>query len=240
MRECRTKHRNSRGGSRRPLDASGSEAQYPHVSDGRGVAARITALCLDDDGRLREDAYLAIAVRGGLLVDLALAGRLEQIEDSIQLDTAAVGWPPADAALAELGSLDGESLDWWLASSRLGPIEVATALVRDQTWDQVGRHGLARRRCFTERDLEPGLRDLALLEGSLAPDTAADAAVLAIVNASGVPDLHDPVPSQEAQLVDAGSVRWVCEMVTDYLRTARAAERAVWGATPSQVPPPAG
>jgi hypothetical protein len=66
---------------------------------------RVTALCLDDDGRLREDAYLAIAVRGGLLVDLALAGRLEQIEDSIQLDTAAVRWPPADAALAERGSL---------------------------------------------------------------------------------------------------------------------------------------
>ena len=201
------------------------------------MAARITALCLDDDGRLRRDTYLAIAVRGGLLVDLALAGRLEQTQDSIELDPAPVGWGPADAALAELDALDGRSLDWWLGHSHLGPADVAAAQVHEGIWDEEEGHGLARRRRFTERILEPGLRDLALLEGSRIPDGVEDAAMLAIIDASGIPELRDPEPTPETLLAAAGPVRWVCELVTAYVHTARATEQAVRSATAGQLPP---
>lgn len=212
------------------LDVTCSGAHHPEVSGGHGVAARITALCLDDDGRIRGDTYLAIAVRAGLLVDLALAERLEQTEDSVELDSTPVAWLPADAALAELHALDGRSLDWWLGHSHLGPADVAVALVQDGIWDETDGHGLARRRRFTERNLEPGLRDLALLEGSLTPNSVQDAAVVAIIDASGVPDLRDPVPTVETLLAGAGPVRWVCELVIAYVNSVRAMERAAGSA----------
>ena len=206
-----------------------------------GVAARLTALCLDDDGGLRWDAALAIAVRGGLLVDLALAGRLEQTEDSIELDTAPIGWPPADLTLAELDSLDGRSLDWWLWHSHLGPDDVAAALVQDGIWDEVGRSSWPRRRRFTERDPEPGLRDLALLEGSGTPETVEDAAVVSIIDASGVPGLRDPVPPNPELLARTGPVGWVCELVIAYIGTRRAAGRTGGnaGSGGPSTPPPA-
>lgn len=209
------------------------------MTGGHAVAARIAALCLDDDGALRWDAYLAIAVRGGLLVDLALAGRLEQTDDSIELDSAPIGWPPADRALTELGSLDGQSLDWWLWHSDVGPEDVAAALVQDGLWEEVGRQGLPRRQRFTERDPEPGLRDLALLEGSEAPESVEDAAVLSLVDASGVPDLRDPVATDPDVLAATGTVGWVCELVIAYLGERRAAERAVGNAGPGGLIPPA-
>lgn len=190
------------------------------------MAARIAALCLDDDGVLRWDAYLAIAVRGGLLVDLALAGRLEQTEDSIELTSTPVGWRPADSALEELNSLDGQSLDWWLWQSELGPDDVATALVLDGIWEEAGRQARPRRRRFTERDPEPGLQDLALLEGARAPETPEDVAVLSLIDASGVPDLRDPVATDARVLAGAGSVGWVCELVVANIADRRSAERA--------------
>jgi hypothetical protein len=221
------------------LDAARRGAHDPLVTGGQGVAARIAAFSLDDDGLLRWDAYLAIAVRGGLLVDLALAGRLAQTEDSIELDSAPIGWPPADRALAELESLDGQSLDWWLGHSHLDPDDVATALVQDGVWDEAGRRGRPRRPLFTERDPEPGLRDIALLGGTRAAETVEDAAVLSIIDASGVPDLRDPVPTDTDLLARTGPVSWVCELVIAYIGDTRAAERAVGSASSSElsIPP---
>jgi hypothetical protein len=196
------------------------------VTGGEGVAARIAALCLDDDGVLRWDVYLGIAVRGGLLVDLALAGRLDQTEDSIELDAAPIGWPPADRALEELDSLDGQSLDWWLWHSALGPEDVADALVEDGVWREVGRQAWPRKRAFSERDPGPGLRDIELLEGGSAVESVEDAAVLSLIDASGIPDLRDPVPANADVLARAGSVGWVCELVIELIGRRRAS--SVW------------
>ena len=191
------------------------------------MAARVAAMCLDDDGLLRWDAYLAIAVRGGLLVDLALAGRLEQTDDSIELESAPIGWAPADRALAELDSLDGRSLDWWLRHSELGPDDVAAALVQDGLWEETGRQGLPRRQRFTERDPGPGLRDIDMLEGSRAPESVEDAALLSLIDASGVPDLRDPASTNPVVLAATGPVGWVCELVIAHIGERRAAERAL-------------
>jgi hypothetical protein len=212
------------------------------VTGARRVAARVTALCLDDVGRLRADRHLATAVRGGLLVDLALSGRLELTEEDVVLDRTPLGWGPADRALADLGALDGRSLDWWLAHSRLGPADVAAALVDDGSWEPVGRHGRPLRPRFAERDPAPGLHDLAVLGGECPPETVEEAAVLCLVDASGVPHLREPGTTAEDVLARTGQVRWVCEVVADHIRGARAAEGAAVRSATSGPPwmPPVG
>ena len=73
-----------------------------------GVAVRTSALCLSADGSLGTFSLWDDAARGALLLDLALAGRLESLEDSIVVDAEPTGFPPADALLAA-GSQTGLS-----------------------------------------------------------------------------------------------------------------------------------
>lgn len=54
---------------------------------------RIAALCLDGEDRLSNRLVCSTAVRAGLLVDLALAGRLEETAASIALDDSPTGVP---------------------------------------------------------------------------------------------------------------------------------------------------
>src|SRR3954469_16375795 len=116
------------------LDALGGEGHHPRVSGTVQVAARVMGLCLDRHGHLVDNDYLAMAVRGGLLVDLALAQRLTQADDSVELELTPTGWPPADRALDEL---EGRSLDWWLEHSAVRLADVATALVAEGTWTRL-------------------------------------------------------------------------------------------------------
>jgi hypothetical protein len=57
-----------------------------------GVAVRVSALCLDSRGRLADRLLCGTAVRAGLLLDLALAGRLESEDDSIVVDGTPTGF----------------------------------------------------------------------------------------------------------------------------------------------------
>ena len=52
----------------------------------QGVAVRLSALCLTDAGKLRRYDIWDVAVRGALLVDLALAGRVTQEAESVVVD----------------------------------------------------------------------------------------------------------------------------------------------------------
>ena len=54
------------------------------------VSMRLAALALDR-GRLTDDLVTALAVRGTLLVDLALRGRVRETEDAVEFDDR----PPA-------------------------------------------------------------------------------------------------------------------------------------------------
>ena len=208
------------------MDAAAAAEQHPPVTDTERVATRIAGLCLDRAGHLPDNAYLAMAVRGGLLIDLALAGRLAQTEDSIDVDSALVGWAPADRALAELRALDGQSLDWWLEHSELGLADLARAQVEDRAWEQLPPHARLLRPRYAERNTGQRTHDLALLTQSQAPSTVEDAAVVSIAAAAGPPSRRSPQRIEEL-LARTGPVRWVCELVIDDISSARDTGTAV-------------
>ena len=64
------------------------------------VSMRLAALALDR-GRLTDDLVTALAVRGTLLVDLALRGRAPDTEEGVEFDDPPTRCPPADPLLAE-------------------------------------------------------------------------------------------------------------------------------------------
>lgn len=194
----------------------------------RSVSERIAALGLDSAGHLPDNIYLSMAVRGGVLVDVALAGRLAQTEDSIELDATPLGRPIPDRALAELDVLDGRSLDWWLEHSHLDLADVAGELVAAGSWARLRPSGLRLRPRFEDHGRSRE-RDQALIGGAEVPADAADAAVVAVATAvhlGGPPrvTLADVLPRTEP-------VRWVVELVTDFLDEARARGIAVSSAS---------
>jgi hypothetical protein len=205
------------------------------VTPTAGVAARVAGLALDDDGGLPDDAYAAVAVRGGLLVDLALAHRLDQDDDSIELDPTPTGRAAADRALDELGALDGRTLDWWLQHSHLGLDDLAAALVADGTWAPLPARPLHRRPRFEVRDTATVERDRALLDRSepVADPGAdpSDAAVVAIAVAAGLRGGQAGAAGPEDRLRRTGPVEWVCRVVVDLLTRARIDGRAVSSAS---------
>jgi hypothetical protein len=190
----------------------------------RSVAERIAALCLDSSGHLPDNVYPGMAVRGALLVDLAVAGRLAQTEDSIELDATPLGRPVPDRALAELDVLDGRSLDWWLEHSHLGVAEVAADQVAGGSWVRLRASGLRPRPRFEDHGSSRA-RDLALIGGGELPQHPEDAAVVSI---AAVVHLGGPPALPAAELLPLTEpVRWVVELVTDFLVEARARNIAV-------------
>jgi hypothetical protein len=206
------------------LDSRTGGAQHPGVS----VAERIAVLCLDDKGHLPDNVYLAMAVRGAVLVDLAVAGRLAQTEDSIELDATPLGRPVPDRALAELDVLDGRSLDWWLEHSHLGLPEVADEQVLAGSWVRLRPSGLRLRPRFEEH-AGSRTRDLALIEGDGGIDGQEDAAVVLVATAVHLGGR--PGSTRADVLPRTGSVRWVVELVVDFLDETRARGIAVSSAS---------
>lgn len=198
------------------------------MTTSRSLSERIAALCLDSTGHLPDNVYPAMALRGAVLVDLALAGRLTQTEDSIGVDPTPLGRQVPDRALAELDALDGRSLDWWLEHSHLGLPDMAADQVAGGSWVQLRPSGLRRRQRFADQG---GSRehDLALIAGAELPENAQDAALICIataVHVGGPPrvTVDDVLPLTEP-------VRWAVELVTDFIAAARAQGIAVSSAS---------
>ena len=104
-----------------------------------GVAVRVAALCLDSGGRLAGRVLCGDAVRGGLLLDLALAQRVESTDDSVVVDPTPTGFGPADRLLAAIAVEPERSLDGWLAEKRLRLRDVADAAVTSGRWAAAAR-----------------------------------------------------------------------------------------------------
>lgn len=204
------------------------------------VAERIAGLALDGSGHLARSAYLDMAGRGGVLVDLARMGRLGQTEDSIELDATPTGWPPADRALTELAaSAEGQSLDGWLQASHLGVADLAGVLLRGGSWFPLPRHGWHVTPRYAVRDEAQRARDVALLAGTGSPGSADDAAVVCIAVAAGLAGRASAAAIDEP-LAATGDLRWVCRLVVDFLGWARttgaavssASQTALWSGIP--------
>jgi hypothetical protein len=185
-----------------------------------GVAARTASLCLGGDGRLSPLLLCGTAVRGALLLDLALAGRVESTEDSIVVDPTPTGFAPADRLLAAVAVEPERSLDAWMDERRLGLRDVAAANVASGRWARrPGPFGFGSR----YRDLRPEEtgRDLPL-----------DACVLAVAAAAGLRGRGVSVPGHRSEelLAATGPVRWLAEAVVDHVLLAALRFRSQAGA----------
>jgi hypothetical protein len=203
-----------------------------------GVAVRIAALCLDMRGRASEKVICGDAVRGGLLLDLGLAGRVESADDSVVVDSTPTGFEPADRLLAAITVEPERSLDGWLGETRIGLRDVADAAVASGRWAQRrGPWGLGRR--YTDLRPDETVDDLRRRSGAGALDLApADACVAAVASASGLLDREFWLPERpdDALLLATGSVGWLVAAVVDHLDHASARYRAQAGALQASGP----
>jgi Golgi phosphoprotein 3 (GPP34) len=189
-----------------------------------GVAVRFSSLCLDAQGRLRDYAIWDTGARGALLVDLALAARLVQTEDSVTVDERPTGFPPADRLLAAIAVEPERDLDWWLDHGGVGVPDLAEANVAAGRWT-VGRRLLARR--YAETDPATAAADRVLDPRRPDPDwTRETAAVMAVALATGALE-PPPDPPDETLLALTASVRWIVEAVVDHLTWAHARNRTL-------------
>jgi hypothetical protein len=198
------------------------------------VAIRVAALCLDGKGRLSARPLCSTAVRAGLLVDLALLGRLQERYDSILLDNTPTGFAPADGFLASVTAEPGRSLDDWLEQDRPSLDDMANEAVRVGRWSS--RHGLHLKPRYTDswtartaadRDGHDG-HDGHDVETSSARSLA-DVAVTAIALCTGLlpaapggnGDWAAAEPPSRELLEAAGEIRWLVEATTAHLFWAR-------------------
>lgn len=182
-----------------------------------GVAVRLSALCLSADGSLGDFSLWDDAARGALLLDLALAGRLESLEDSIVVDAEPTGFPPADGLLAAIGAEPERALDGWLAERRLGLRHLATANVGSARWSM--RRDLFGRRRYVDLHSEATRADVRMARDTDPGDwTPADACVLVLAAAASL-RIAGP-PDVDAVLPRTGPAAWLCEAVLDHLRLA--------------------
>jgi hypothetical protein len=192
-----------------------------------GVAVRFSALCLDPAGRLGDYLLWQTAVRGAVLVDLALAGRLAQTDDSITIDEKPTAFDPADNLLRAIAVEHERSLDWWVDHGPVRLRDVAAANVVSGRWAVAGPAFRRRYRDLhpeaTERDRARGGRRP---DSDWSPDTAAVAAIARAGGADG--DLAGEPPQELLALT--GPVRWICQAVTDHLgETHSRNQQAAWG-----------
>ena len=191
----------------------------PTVDLSGGVAVRIASLCLGESGRLSAPLLCGAAVRGGLLLDLALAGRVESADDSVVVDPTPTGFGPADRLVAAVAVEPERSLDGWLAERRIGIRDVAAACVASGRWHaRPGPLGFGRR--YTDLYREETDRDRARRpEEDVATWSPAVACVAALAAAAGLPDLEEWSPGQRPRKLVAatGPVAWLADAVVENL-----------------------
>lgn len=197
--------------------------QVPAPAIAGGVAVRVVALCLGTFGKLSDRLVCGPAARGGLLLDLALVGRVEQADDSIVVDPTPTGFEPADGLLAAIGVEPERSLDGWLDEQRLGLRDVADAAVASGRWTSrravvgFGRRYIDGAFDQTSADLR---RDPA---GPPLGWTPADAAVTAIAATAGLLDRDLGYAMEVAPEVVAATdnAAWLCTAVIEHLQALR-------------------
>jgi hypothetical protein len=189
-----------------------------------GVTVRLASLCLDDDGRLRDYFIWDTAARGALLLDLALAGRLTETDDSVDIDPTPTGFAPADSLLAAIAVEPERSLDWWIQRGGVRMADVADAIVRAGRWTE-RRHLFGRR--FQDQQAEQTAADRARVFGTPDPGWSPEtAAVVAVTTAAGEPG-HRPKPPEDAVLRLTGPLQWICRTVVEQLGIAQLQNRTI-------------
>ncbi|WP_448640163.1 hypothetical protein [Geodermatophilus sp. URMC 63] len=185
------------------------------------VSMRLASLGLDR-GRLTDDLVTALAVRGALLVDLGLRGRVADTDDAVEVDNAPTGFPPADRLFAGWAP----SLTDVLRHGRVDQEDLAAEHLRRGSW--VLRRRWPGRR-YDDRRAERTAADERALGSPGGGWTPADAALTAIAGTLGPLATPRELPTEEL-LARTGPVRWLVELVVEEVDRALARGRFLRGA----------
>jgi len=185
------------------------------------VSMRLAALALDR-GRLTDDLVTALAVRGTLLVDLALRGRVRETEDAVEFDDPPTGFPPADRLLAESASLTD-----LLRGGSVDQQDLAAEHLRRGSW--TARRRLLGTRYVDHRADRTQADEQALEEPTREEWTPQDASLAAIAGTLGL--LATPRErAGEGLLAHTEPVRWLVDLVVEEVDRAITRGRFMSGA----------
>lgn len=185
------------------------------------VSMRLAALALDG-GRLTDDLVTALAVRGTLLVDLALRGRVRETEDAVEFDDPPTGFSPADRLLAESASLTD-----LLRGGGVDQQDLAAEHLRRGSW--TARRRLLGTRYVDHRADRTQADEQALEEPTREEWTPQDASLAAIAGTLGL--LATPRErAGEGLLAHTEPVRWLVDLVVEEVDRAITRGRFMRGA----------
>jgi hypothetical protein len=173
------------------------------------TTATTASLLLESTGRLPSFDLFACTIRGALLVDLGLTGRIVQMHDRIEVGASSAGVQLLDDVLDEL--VVGGTIDHQIRSGSTTLGDVGRQLVADGRWS--GRGPFRRRFRVTDPML------LQLTRQSAKSLQRAEPVVERLLAASGVA-LPPPKASWRTP-VGAGEVEWLVESVVDCVRDLR-------------------
>ena len=91
-----------------------------------GVAMRLANSLLRPSGHFTRNGDTEAALRTGLLADLVIAGRIDNTDETAEIDTSPVGFEPVDCLLAAIDAEPNRSIESWIG---YGPV-VQALLVR--------------------------------------------------------------------------------------------------------------
>jgi hypothetical protein len=183
---------------------------------------RLACLALDR-GRLTDDLVTALAVRGTLLVDLALRGRVRETEDAVEFDDGPTGFAPADRLLAD----GAPSLTELLRRGRVDQEDLAAEHLRRGSWTLRRRWPGTR---YADTRADRTTADEQAMESP--PDrawTPEDAALAAVAGTLGLLATPRTLPTEEL-LEQTGPVRRLVELVVEEVDRAISRGRFMKGA----------
>lgn len=197
---------------------------------GEGVATRLALLCLQRDGRVAESHWANQAVSAGLLVDLALQGRLVEEQDHIALVTGTDEGPAHAALVRAMLDQPDRSLSEVIEDGDVGLEKMTAWLVDRGLWEPRNSRAFWRRGRLRPADPLLSRASLMPFVSGLPPDgeltTPAWAATAVLARVAGL--LEGRFGFADDELVDAcGSVAWVVRTGAEQIFRARIWHRAV-------------
>ncbi len=171
------------------------------------VSMRLACLALDR-GRLTDDLVTALAVRGALLVDLGLRGRIVETEDEVQVDPEPTGFDPADRLLSD----GAPSLTDLLRRGTVDQQDLAAEHLRRGSWSL--RRTWPGKRYADHRADRTRADEQALTAPADDLSTPADAALTAIASTLGLLATPRELPPEEV-LARTGPARWLVDLVVE-------------------------
>jgi len=153
------------------------------------VAPWLLRVGIDHSGRLDLTQLWDIAIRGAVLADLWLTGRISDGNETLQIDLELTGIRYLDAAVAELVDFGDTELGW-IAAGRLRAPDVAADLVASGEWTRHWSVSASRWRVYRssakQRYVPLRKRIAHTYDGEITPASEAEASVALLGHALNV------------------------------------------------------